>query len=120
MIYTHNIDPVLLSFESISIHWYGIMYVISFLIIDYLIKQDIKAGNVSFTVEVCENLLVFCLITLLIGGRLGYVLFYDIKIMELYVKENKNPEKPPSEPNIKASEGGDKKSTGPSRYFSDN
>ncbi|MED5430505.1 MAG: prolipoprotein diacylglyceryl transferase family protein, partial [Pseudomonadota bacterium] len=54
------------------------MYVISFLIIDYLIKQDIKAGNVSFTVEVCENLLVFCLITLLIGGRLGYVLFYDL------------------------------------------
>ena len=78
MIYTHNIDPVLLSFASISIHWYGIMYVISFLIIDYLIKQDIKAGNVSFTVEVSENLLVFCLITLLIGGRLGYVLFYDL------------------------------------------
>ena len=60
MIYTHNIDPVLLSFASISIHWYGIMYVISFLIIDYLIKQDIKAGNVSYTVEVSENLLVFC------------------------------------------------------------
>ena len=78
MIYIHNIDPILLSFKSISIYWYGIMYVISFLIIDYMLKQDVKRGKVSFSLEIAENLLIFSLITLLIGGRLGYVLFYDL------------------------------------------
>ena len=78
MIYIHNIDPVLMSFGSISIHWYGIMYVVSFLIIDYMLKQDVKKGNISFSIEIVEHLLVFCLVTLLIGGRLGYVLFYDL------------------------------------------
>ena len=78
MIYIHNIDPVLISFMSISIHWYGIMYVISFLIIDYLVKQDVKNGNVTFSYRVADSMLLFSLITLLIGGRLGYVLFYDL------------------------------------------
>ena len=78
MIYIHNIDPILLSFKSISIYWYGIMYVISFLIIDYMLKQDVKRGKVSFSPEIAENLLIFSLIALLIGGRLGYVLFYDL------------------------------------------
>ena len=78
MIYIHNIDPVLISFMSISIHWYGIMYVISFLIIDYLVKQDVKNGNVTFSYRVAYSMLLFSLITLLIGGRLGDILFYDL------------------------------------------
>ena len=78
MIYIHNIDPILLSFWSISIYWYGIMYVISFLIIDYMLKQDIKKGRINFSIEFAENLLIFSLIALLIGGRLGYILFYGL------------------------------------------
>ena len=46
--------------------------------------------------------------------KLGLELIFDI------IKKNKNPDQPPSEPNIKVSEGEEKNLTGPSRYFSDN
>ena len=78
MIYIHNIDPIALSLMSISIYWYGIMYIFSFFIIEHKIKKDIRNGRINYSINSIENLLFFCLIALLIGGRLGYVLFYDL------------------------------------------
>ncbi len=79
MVYINNIDPIFLSFWSISIYWYGIMYVISFLTIDYMLKQDAKKGRINLSIELTENLLIFSFVSLLIGGRLGYVLFYGFQ-----------------------------------------
>ena len=41
MIYTHNIHPVMVSIGSIDLYWYGAMYAISFLLIDYMMKREI-------------------------------------------------------------------------------
>ena len=40
MIYTHDISPIMLSLGPINLYWYGAMYVISFLLIENLMKKD--------------------------------------------------------------------------------
>ncbi len=78
MIYIHNINPIFLSIGSIHLYWYGLMYAISFILIDYMIKRDIKKKFFNFSVNFIDNFMIISLISLLIGGRLGYVIFYDI------------------------------------------
>ena len=53
MIYTHNIHPIIVSIGPIDLYWYGAMYAISFLLIDYLMKREVIRNsacefNVSF------------------------------------------------------------------------
>ena len=83
MTYTHDINPILISIGFIDLYWYGAMYAISFILIDYFMKKD-NGGDDIFTVFLIDKILIFSLFSLLIGGRLGYVLFYDFD----YYSEN--------------------------------
>jgi len=42
MTYIHNISPIMLEVFGIKLYWYGFMYAISFVIIDYLIVSASK------------------------------------------------------------------------------
>ncbi len=77
MVYIHNINPVMISIGYIDLYWYGAMYAISFLLIDYMMKRDIKLERTSFNNYLTDKILLFSIILLLIGGRLGYIIFYD-------------------------------------------
>lgn len=71
-----KINPIIFSIGNINIYWYGIMYLLSFLFAIYIgkryfLKYKIKKNDV-------ENILSICFIGVIIGGRVGYVLFYDI------------------------------------------
>ena len=78
MIYTHNIDPILFSIGFIDLYWYGAMYAISFLLLDYLMKKEIYLGNSDFDIVIIDKILLISIFSLLIGGRLGYAIFYNI------------------------------------------
>jgi len=73
-----NINPIIISLGKISIHWYGVMYIISFFIIWILSIFRISQKNVFF-IEKQEiiDILFYAAIGILIGGRLGYILFYS-------------------------------------------
>ena len=78
MIYTHNIDPVIVTLGPIDLYWYGAMYAISFLVIDYMMKANyfnFNKYNLSSTQT--DKILLVSLVFLLLGGRLGYVIFYN-------------------------------------------
>ena len=78
MIYTHNIDPVIVTLGPIDLYWYGAMYAISFLVIDYMMKANyfnLNKYNLSSTQT--DKILFVSLVFLLLGGRLGYVIFYN-------------------------------------------
>ena len=80
MIYTHNIDPVLITISQMSLYWYGAMYAISFLIIDFLMRKNIpNINNQNITNVQTDKILFTCFIFLLLGGRLGYVIFYNLQ-----------------------------------------
>lgn len=72
-----NFDPVAFSIGPISLHWYGAMYLFGVLGALYLAKHRAKKPNSQWTAEQVENLLFWGFLGLFIGGRLGYVLFYN-------------------------------------------
>ncbi len=75
-----NINPVALHLGNFKIYWYGIMYLVSFLLIDFLAKHRINSvtnnSNNKLTIKTIEKSLNAALIGVLLGGRLGYVFFY--------------------------------------------
>jgi len=77
MTYIHNINPVILEILSIKLYWYGFMYALSFIIIDYLVITAAKNKKIILDVMQAEKFAITILISAIIGGRLGYVIFYD-------------------------------------------
>ena len=75
MMYPH-IDPVALSLGPLQIHWYGLMYLFGF--VGAWVLGRIRAERYGWTVTEVEDLLFYGAIGVIIGGRLGYVLFYDL------------------------------------------
>jgi phosphatidylglycerol:prolipoprotein diacylglycerol transferase len=70
-----NIDPVLISFGSIEIRWYGLMFVIGFSLgYWYVNKKFLKYG---LTEDHTNSLLNYLVLGTMIGARLGHCLFYD-------------------------------------------
>src|SRR6267378_5002575 len=72
-----NFDPVAISIGPIAIRWYGITYLVAFAVSYWLGRLRIAramAGRV--TIAVLDDLLFFCVLGVVFGGRLGYVLFY--------------------------------------------
>ena len=72
-----QIDPVAIAIGPLAVRWYGLMYLVgfgmAFLLARSRIKQG-KSGNISFAVF--DDLFFFCVLGVVLGGRLGYVLFY--------------------------------------------
>mgnify|MGYP003348197185 FL=1 len=77
MILTHNIDPIIFSIGSINFYWYGAMYAVSFLVIDYLMRTQYFLRSITITKKEIDSLLITLIVAVIVGGRLGYVLFYN-------------------------------------------
>ena len=74
-----KMDPTLLTIGPLSIYWYSTMYLVAFGVVYLLSSRKIK--NKTFTkinLVQLEDLMSWILIGLLIGARLGYVLFYNL------------------------------------------
>ena len=81
--YTHNLDPVLFDFGVIIIRWYSLAYIFGILIGWWLGKKIVlnKFVNNGFKFDIKEfdNLITYLIISLLLGGRIGYILFYNFE-----------------------------------------
>ena len=81
--YTHNLDPVVLNIGFLVIRWYSLAYIFGILIGWWLGKKIIlkKFNNLNFkfNVEEFDNLVTYLIISLIVGGRLGYILFYNLE-----------------------------------------
>jgi phosphatidylglycerol:prolipoprotein diacylglycerol transferase len=73
-----NIDPVFLRLGPVQLRWYGLMYMISFIVGYFLLKRFAKAKKLSLTSDNLYDLLFFLILGVMVGGRIGYVLFYDL------------------------------------------
>ncbi len=71
-------DPVALQLGPLAIRWYGLMYLLAFALFLLLGRQRIKAGpQPGWTVKELDDLLFYGVLGVVLGGRLGYVLFYQ-------------------------------------------
>jgi phosphatidylglycerol---prolipoprotein diacylglyceryl transferase len=72
-------DPIALRLGPLAIHWYGLMYVIAFGLFLWLAVRRTRMAPFAehgWTRRDVEDLLFFGVLGVIIGGRLGYVLFY--------------------------------------------
>lgn len=69
-------DPVALHIGPVAIHWYGLMYLVGFSLVWLLGKWRIKRGLTALTIRDLEDLIFYCVLGVIVGGRLGYALFY--------------------------------------------
>ena len=80
--YTHNLDPVLFDFGLIVIRWYSLAYIFGILIGWWLGKKIIlnrfQNNTYKFNIKEFDDLITFLIISILIGGRMGYILFYNL------------------------------------------
>lgn len=74
----HQIDPVAVALGPLKIHWYGLMYLLGFGVAWWLGRRRVRAGRLP---GVDDNgfgdLMFYGMLGVVLGGRIGYVLFYD-------------------------------------------
>jgi phosphatidylglycerol:prolipoprotein diacylglycerol transferase len=78
-----NINPIALEFGPLSVKWYGLAYMVGLLLGWFYIKHLLTldrlwpAGKRPFEPSKVDDLLIFMTLGVLLGGRLGFVLFYE-------------------------------------------
>jgi len=75
-----NIDPILIDLGPIRVSWYGLMYIFGFFASYLIVRYQMKKKDFGISKLEVENLYFDLILGLIIGARLGYVLFYDLKV----------------------------------------
>ncbi len=78
MILFPSIDPVIIRIGPLSVRWYGLMYLIGFVASYLLVKYQVGKKKIALNKQDLESLYTYLILGLIIGARLGYVLFYNL------------------------------------------
>ena len=73
-----SIDPVAFSIGPLQIHWYGLMYVFAFLAAWLLGRWRASRPWSKWTADNVDDFVTWAMLGVILGARLGYVLFYDL------------------------------------------
>jgi phosphatidylglycerol:prolipoprotein diacylglycerol transferase len=79
--YLHRISPFIVRFgENFGLRWYGVSYVVGFIVGLVLLRRLSRNGLLKLTFKEIDALLTYLIIGVIVGGRIGYVLFYEPKL----------------------------------------
>ena len=83
----HNLDPILFDFGFLEVRWYSLAYIFGILIGWWygkiIIIKKFQTFEKKFNLTLFDDLITYLIISIILGGRLGYVIFYD---MNYYLK----------------------------------
>ena len=78
---THNLDPILFDFGFLSIRWYSLPYIFGILLGWWygkkIIGHILKKTNLKFNLSIFDDLITYLIISIIVGGRIGYIVFYN-------------------------------------------
>ncbi len=72
-----DIDPVALQIGPLAIRWYALSYVVGIVLGYYYVVRLCEKHGPMLTKEAKDNLILFAILGVLLGGRIGYILFYQ-------------------------------------------
>ncbi len=79
--YIHDLNPILVNFIFFEIRWYSLAYIFGVLIGWWLAKKiiilRIKNKDIIFDIRLFDDLISYIVISIILGGRIGYVIFYN-------------------------------------------
>jgi len=73
-----DFDPVALDLGFVQIHWYGITYLVAFALGWWLLSMRARKPHWPITPEQVGDYLFWVILGVVVGGRMGYVLFYGL------------------------------------------
>lgn len=74
------LDPVIVKIGSLGVRWYGLSYVVAFLLAGLVLHRLARRGLWPVAPEKVMDVLFWGILGVFLGGRLGYVLFYGIEL----------------------------------------
>jgi len=72
-----RMDPVIFTVGGFSVRWYGMMYIIAFAVVYLLTRLRIKDEKLPYSPAFVGDALTWAILGVLLGGRIGYMLFYS-------------------------------------------
>jgi phosphatidylglycerol:prolipoprotein diacylglycerol transferase len=72
-------NPIAFELGPVKVHWYGIMYLLGFAGAWWLARRRAAKPGSSWKADDVDDLIFFCMLGVILGGRIGYVLFYGLK-----------------------------------------
>ena len=79
--YINNLNPILIDFGFFEVRWYSLAYICGILIGWWIAKRiihfKIKDKIVLFDVNLFDDLISYIIISIILGGRIGYIIFYN-------------------------------------------
>ncbi|MEE8487423.1 MAG: prolipoprotein diacylglyceryl transferase, partial [Gemmatimonadota bacterium] len=79
--YFHTLDPFAIQItETFGLRWYGLAYAVGFLVFWLFVRWMAKRGRTPLTVQAAGDLMFYLILGVLLGGRLGWALFYQPEV----------------------------------------
>ncbi len=73
-----NINPVIIEIGWFKLQYYGLMYIVAFAVTFFLVLYRLKhEKRFEFTIDQIKDITTYLILGLIVGARLGYVLFYN-------------------------------------------
>lgn len=79
LVYPH-FDPIAIHIGPLAVRWYGLMYLVGFVSGWLLGRHRAKQPGSGWTTEQVDDFVGYIMLGVVLGGRLGYILFYDLPV----------------------------------------
>ena len=76
--YIHELNPIAFSLFDFKIYWYSLSYLFGFIFSYFYVKFILNKDFVNISFKIFEDFLGWAVIGVVIGGRIGYVIFYNL------------------------------------------
>jgi len=89
--YLHGLDPFAIKFPAswpiAGLRWYGLAYLAGFLVAWLMVRWMARSHRTAIPARIVPDLMIYLLVGVLAGGRLGYCFFYDPHLLVDFTSE---------------------------------
>lgn len=76
--YIHNLDPIAFEIFTLKIYWYSLAYLVGFIFSIYFSRYLINNRFINLEFQIVDNFFSWAIVGVILGGRIGYVIFYNL------------------------------------------